>query len=38
MFYLFEASVLDVELLSINKVKQFAILFSKRKREVFMLE
>lgn len=29
MCYLFEPSVLDVELLGVNKVKQFAVLFSK---------
>ncbi len=27
--YLFEPSVLDVELLGVNKVKQFAVLFPK---------
>ena len=27
--YLFEASVLDVELLGVNKVKEFAIFFSE---------
>lgn len=29
MTYLFEASILDVELLGVNKVKQFAVFFPK---------
>lgn len=33
MHYLFEASVLDVELLGINKVKKFTVLLSGRQRE-----
>lgn len=31
--YLFEPSVLDVELLGINEVKQFAVLFSEGKEK-----
>lgn len=36
MSYLFESSVLDVELLGINKVKQFAVLFSKGKEKAWV--
>ena len=37
MTYFFEPSVLDVELLGVNKVKQFSVLLSKRKREIIIL-
>ena len=32
VFYLFEPSVLDVELLGVDKVKQFAVFFSEGKK------
>lgn len=32
MHYLFEASVLDVELLGVDKIKQFAVLLPEQKK------